>query len=73
MQGLAVPVVLQDKDTWTFRISRIIFNRHSSAHTIDNVFDEEIVCGEFVVPVRGELLDRAADTMRRPARWIGAP
>ena len=52
MQGLAVPVVLQDKDTWTFRIIRIVFNRHRRAHAVDNVSDKEIVCGELIVPVR---------------------
>jgi hypothetical protein len=48
MQGLAVPVVLEDKDTWTFRIIRIVFNRHSSATPSTTSFISESKASELL-------------------------
>lgn len=61
MNGLASFIVFKDQHTRTFRIRRIVFHNHGCGYAVDDVGHSHIVCGEFFVPMSGDLHFAACD------------
>jgi hypothetical protein len=51
MHWLALAVLLQDEDTGTFRIRRIIFHHDGVADSRENILDGDSIGCKFIIPM----------------------
>lgn len=53
MHWLALSILLQDEDTGSFRIGRVIFNDDGVADSRENILDKNGIGCKFIIPVVG--------------------
>jgi hypothetical protein len=53
MNRLTVAILLQDQNTRSFRVVRIVFDNDCPPETVDDLANQETVCGELLITVIG--------------------
>ncbi len=53
MNRLTVAILLQHQNTRSFRVVRIIFDNDCPRETVDDLANQETVCGELLITVIG--------------------
>ena len=49
MDGMALAVPLQDKDTWSFVILGVVLYHHSICHSCKNITHKDIILGQLII------------------------
>ena len=70
MHGLASPVLFEHEHAWAFRKLGVVLNDNGSAQPIDHVVNENVISGEFFVPVCGHLNLAASHQVSHPLQSL---